>query len=287
MNKGYNPVVDFVYFASVIGFGMLLAHPVCIAISFLSGFVHLCMLKKKNRYIVWLMLVTAVLNPIFNHAGVTVLCYLPGGNPLTAESVIYGAASAAMLGAVILHFSCFNELVTSDKLIYLFGKVMPTFSLMLSTALRFVPYFSKQIRQTAAAKKAAGRVRNETNFFNKAKNSIDVLSAVITQSLENAMDTADSMRGRGYGLAGRTAYSIFKFEKRDKKALAVLLFLTATTVAASFFGCFYFNYYPMLRAAAFSPENIFAMTGYALLCFAPIISGIEEELKWKKLKSKN
>jgi energy-coupling factor transport system permease protein len=41
--------------------------------------------------------VTAWLNPLFNHAGVTLLFYLPGGNPVTLESMVYGLAAATML----------------------------------------------------------------------------------------------------------------------------------------------------------------------------------------------
>ena len=37
--------------------------------------------------------------------------------------------------------------------------------------------------------------------------------------LENAIDTSDSMKSRGYGLTGRTAYSNSVFDKRDVTAL--------------------------------------------------------------------
>ena len=43
-------------------------------------------------------LLAAVVNPAFVHQGVTILTYLPSGNPLTLESILYGLAAA--LGAV-------------------------------------------------------------------------------------------------------------------------------------------------------------------------------------------
>lgn len=43
----------------------------------------------------------AALNALFNHAGVTMLFYLPNGNPVTREALCYGAAAAAMFAAVI------------------------------------------------------------------------------------------------------------------------------------------------------------------------------------------
>jgi energy-coupling factor transport system permease protein len=49
----------------------------------------------------------------------------PLRNPLTLESIFYGLAAAVMLAAVVLWFGCYNEVMTSDKFIYLFGRVIP------------------------------------------------------------------------------------------------------------------------------------------------------------------
>ncbi len=46
---------------------------------------------------------------------------------------------------------------------------------------------------------------------------------MVTWSLENAIETADSMRARGYGLPGRTSFSIYRFDSRDSSALAWLV----------------------------------------------------------------
>ena len=68
-----------------------------------------------------LLLLTALINPAFNHEGQTILTYLSNGNPITLESIVYGVAAAAMLVAVICWFSCYNSVMTSDKFVYLFG----------------------------------------------------------------------------------------------------------------------------------------------------------------------
>jgi hypothetical protein len=48
------------------------------------------------------------------------------------ESIVYGLAAAFMFVTVIIWFSCFNAVMTSDKFIYLFGKVIPALSLILA-----------------------------------------------------------------------------------------------------------------------------------------------------------
>ena len=46
-----------------------------------------------------MMAMAALINPAFNHEGATLLTYLPSGNPLTLESILYGLAAGARLGA--------------------------------------------------------------------------------------------------------------------------------------------------------------------------------------------
>lgn len=96
-----------------------------------------------------MLIVTALINPAFNHEGVTILTYLDNGNPLTLESITFGAASATMLITVISWFSCYNAVMTSDKFIYLFGKLIPALSLIFSMVLRFVPTFKAQFQRVS------------------------------------------------------------------------------------------------------------------------------------------
>ena len=90
-------------------------------------------------YFFIVMITSAFINTAFNHEGITVLYYLPDGNPLTFESVVYGFASSVMLINVIVWFSCYSSVMTSDKFIYLFGKIIPSLSLIFSMTLSFIP----------------------------------------------------------------------------------------------------------------------------------------------------
>ena len=150
--KTYHPIVNFVYFVFVIGFSCFFMHPVCLCISLASGFTYSVMLKGRKAiktnliYMLPMLLLMALINPAFNHEGVTIIEYLPSGNPLTLESIIYGLCAAIMIVSVICHFSCYNEVMTSDKFIYLFGKIIPAMSLIISMTLRFVPKFASQLK---------------------------------------------------------------------------------------------------------------------------------------------
>lgn len=290
--KTYHPIVNFVYFLFVIGFSCVFMHPVCLVISLLCAFTYSVMLKGKKTvktnliYIIPTLLFAALINPAFNHEGITVIEYLPSGNPLTLESVAYGLAAAIMIVSVICWFSCYNEVMTSDKFIYLFGRIIPSLSLIISMTLRFVPRFSAQLKTVANAQRCMGRDVSNGSIVQRAKHGLTILSVMTTWALENAIETADSMKSRGYGHPGRTAFSIFTFDKRDKKALLCIVILGIYTLAGKFAGGMYFRYFPSIKTNDFSIFEFSIFTAYFALCICPIIIEIREVIRWKAIKSK-
>ena len=287
----YHPLINFIYFTAVIVFSMIFVHPICLVTSLLCSVMYSVILngKKALKFIAMLlplMLISALINPAFNHEGVTVIAYLPSGNPLTLESILYGIVAASMVAMVICWFSCFNKIMTSDKFIYLFGRIIPSLSLILSMTFRFVPKFKEQVQEVSNAQKSMGRDSSEGSVFARVKNSIRILSAVITWSLENAIDTSDSMKSRGYGLTGRTAYSNYVFDKRDVTALIYLAVTITYFLIGALLGKINYRYFPSMRGTDMSFYSTSIFISYIMICIMPIIIEIWEELKWRKLKSK-
>ena len=290
--KTYHPIVNFIYFAFVIGFSCVFMHPICLVISLLSGFTYSVMLKGRKAiktnliYMLPTLTFAAFINPAFNHEGITIISYLPSGNPLTLESVVYGLAAAIMIVSVICWFSCYTEIMTSDKFIYLFGRIIPSLSLILSMTLRFVPKFSAQLKVITNAQRCIGRDVSNGSVIQRAKHGLLILSIMTTWALENAIETADSMKSRGYGHSGRTAFSIFTFDKRDKKALLCIVILGIYTLAGKLVGGMYFRYFPSLQTGNFSMYGLSVFIAYFALCICPIIIEVYEVRKWKVIKSK-
>ena len=83
--------------------------------------------KKAVRlslvFLLPMILLIVLVNPVFNHEGMTILTYFPWDNPLTLESIVYGIASAFLLSSTVLWFSSFNAVITSDKVVFLFGRI--------------------------------------------------------------------------------------------------------------------------------------------------------------------
>ena len=280
-------MVNFVYFTLVLMFSMFFMHPVYLTVSLLCAAAFSIRLSGKSalrpqlKFLLPTVLAVALINPAFSHAGVTILAYLPSGNPLTLESIVYGTAAAVMLAAVILWFSCFNVVMTTDKFVYLFGRVIPSMSLVLSMAFRFVPRFAAQFREVSEAQRCIGRDLSEGSAVERIKKAASIVSIMVTWSLENAAQTADSMKSRGYGLSGRTAFSVYRLDGRDK-ALLVWLLLCGFYIACGWAaGGIEFHYYPMITGAALGAFQLSFMLAYLLLCLTPIVLDAVEDIKWK------
>lgn len=284
----YHPAVEFLYFALVLLFTMFFLHPAALVISLAGGFSWSVYLGGKKALlfnlaaILPMLLLTALINPAFNHEGGTVLTYLPSGNPLTLESILYGLAAATMLAAALLWFSCYNKVMTSDKFIYLFGRVIPALSLILSMVLRFVPRFKAQLKAVSAAQRCVGRDVSNGSLLERARHGIRILSILVTWALENAVETADSMKSRGYGLPGRTAFSIYRFDERDKNALLWIGGLGLYLIAMWLAGGTYVRYFPTFQSTPPDAWSVSAFMAYALLCATPLIIDCWEEKQWKR-----
>ena len=286
-----HPAVNLLYFVLVLTFSMFFLHPLCLAVSLCAALWCAAQLNggaAGRGTALWLAptaLLAALVNLAFNHQGATILAYLPSGNPLTLESIAYGFAAAAMLAAVVLWFSCWNTVMTSDKLMHLFGRVVPALSLLLSMTLRFVPRFSAQARRVSKAQAAVGNDMHTGSLLHRIKCALMVFSILVTWSLENAVDTADSMRARGYGLPGRSAFSIFTLTKRDKLLLAALSLLGAIVAAGYAAGALSWRYYPSCRGAGLTWTSALCWLSYLALNLIPAILDGKEAAVCRRLQS--
>ena len=153
-----HPAVNFIYFAAVIIGMITFQHPVFLAISFLCAFAYSI---KRNGWkalvfdiaLLPLVAVFALYYSSYTHFGVTVLRQNFIGNNMTLESLVYGFVLGFVAAGVMIWFSCVFSVFTTDKVVYLFGKVSPRLSLFLAILLRMVPRIKKEARRINMAQK--------------------------------------------------------------------------------------------------------------------------------------
>ena len=283
----HNPVAVAVYFLCAAGVTMFTMETVILAISLVGavaslGVTGLLRQWKTNLYTLALFLGMALINPLISHNGVTVL-FVINHNPVTLEAFVYGVAAGGMIVTVMTWFRAFTAVMTSDKLLYIFGSLSPKLALMLSMALRYVPLFGRQIRAVSQSQKALGLYK-EDNIVDRMRGGMRIFSVMVTWTLENGIITADSMTAGGYGIGRRTGFSIFGWTREDVLLLISSLLLTACTLWGLMDRSF--TYYPAITAAPVTARTLAGFIAYGLLTWLPAIITGKEALKWRILRSK-
>ena len=286
---GYHPAVNFIFFVFAIGITMFSMDPLFLAVTLAASWAWSILLSGRRAIrfnlliTVPILLITSVINTLFNHNGATVLFWL-FGNRITLEAFLFGLSGAVMLSAVIVWFTSFNVVMTSDKFIYLFGKAAPVLALTLSMIFRFIPLLKSRYKEISMGQRCMGR-HTETRFLSRVRQTVKEVSILISWSLESSIETSDSMEARGYGLKGRTSFHLFKFTARDGRLLAWMAGLGLAAAAGCFLGASGMDYYPTIVFHEFTLLKAVSLVCYSLLLATPLIIDILGEKKWQRLKS--
>lgn len=286
--KDHNPIAIFIYYALVIVPVMFCTNTllVCISLFFavalrvaMDGWVAV---KKVLPFAIF-PVISTIVNPLFVHKGVTVL-FILNNNPITLEAVRYGFTIGLVIFSTIVWFSSFNNIMTTDKLMYIFGSVSPKIALILSMALRYIPLYGQQIKKIRQAQQVTGLYK-EDNAIDKIRGGLRIMSVMVSWALENGIITADSMTARGYGVGRRSRFSIFSWRRADKILLAAALLLGGAVIVFMAVGHLAYEWYPQIITPGASAPAIIAYAAYAALGAVPVYLQIKEENRWRSLQS--
>lgn len=277
-----HPAVNFLFFLGAIGAGVLIQHPAYLIAGTVTGAVYYLLLNGKKGIKMLLgmvplfVLVTAI-NPLFNTQGQQVL-FRVFGRPYTFEALAYGGAVAGMFVTMLLWFGCYNKVLTGDKFTSLFGNLIPAVSLVLVMVFRLVPNFIRKCKQITGARKSIGKSGGEqASTKEKLTDGMTVLGALTSWALEDSLITGDSMRARGYGVAKRSSFMIYRMAAADWILLAVMLVLLALTVLAACLGQVGAVFVPSLQIAPLS----WGVAVYSAYLFIPTALQIRESIQWR------
>ena len=167
----------------------------------------------------------------------------------------------------------------SDRVIYLFSRIAPKLGLLISMTLRFAGKISEHYRSVKAAQISFRQ--DKRSLMQKIKSSARLMSSVIQWSLESSVDTADSMKSRGYATGRRTSYHNFRIKRKDVLLIAAIVSSDMMIIYFSVSEIIYFNYYPMIEINIESYKSFAAFAAFAMICIIPLITDIREEKLWK------
>ena len=282
--ENLHPICILLYFVAVIGLTLACFHPVMLVVSLAGAFSFLLRLKggkgagMQLRFVASMFLLVAVANPLINHHGVTLLGMFLN-QWITLEAIAYGITAGLSLAALILWFGCYSEVMTSEKFLYLFGKIAPASALLISMALQLVPKLNRQLTEIKESEEMLRPTRR--NLGGKLGTALRHTSTLVGWSLEGAVEQADSMKARGYGLKRRTTFHLFHFDSRDFRFLCGVLMLFGACVIARAFGHGHMEFYPRMDAIITGESGRVLYILFGVLAFLPAILEGKEAFAWR------
>ena len=281
-----HPAVNLIYFVAVVAAMITFQHPVFLAVSFLCAVAY--SVKRGgwktlmfNLCLLPLIAAFALYYSSYTHFGMTVLQQNFVGNNMTLESLVYGIVLGVCVAGVCIWFSCVYSVFTTDKVVYLFGKVSPRLSLFLAILLRMVPRIKKEAKRINMAQQGIGKGVNQGSFFARLHNGIRIFSMLITWTIDSLTIASESMRSRGSSLRGRKAFSIYRFDNRDRFFVIGLFLCLTLTMMAVLLGQTDMVYDPKIIWTDVSP---ILCIGYAVLCLMPLMLEIWTEYRFQKAR---
>lgn len=283
----YHPMINLIYFVTAIACAVNFRHPVYLVISFSCAFLYSVKLNGKrslifNLCLIPLIFVYASWYSYYNHFGITDLRMNFIGNQITLEAITVGIVRGSIVATVLMIFSCIFTVVSADKVVYLFGRISPRLSLYLSIVLRFVPRVKQRARRIELSRRGIGKGCFQGNPLQCILHMCSFLSILITWTLEDFMDSAASMKCRGYSLRGRTAFSIYRFDNRDRGFVITVFACLTITLMAVAFNQTNISYNPVIMMNRVTAMSYLFYLAYAFLLLLPMILQIIGERSFAK-----
>lgn len=270
----YHPAINLLYFTAVLTGTILFRQPVFLCLSYVCAFLYLLKLRGLRALIPGLgLLPLALLYALwygsYHHFGLTVLGVNFIGNQVTLESFLCGGTWAMVCVAAVLWMGCVHAVFTTDKIVYLLGRVSPHLSLYLSILLRTVPRLNKQRQRIELAQRGIGRGKGQGNIFQRMRNALRRGSILLTWLIEGIVTTSDSMRCRGCSLRGRTAYSLYRFDGRDRSFVIGLCSLICVLLMALLLDQTMIRFAPQVVMMPITPMSCLFYAAWVALCLLP------------------
>ena len=258
-------------FAGVVALSMLAVQPALTALS-LAGALAFSLLARgvavTVRGLAWqlpLLALVCLANPLFSASGSTLLLKL-GPRSVYLESLAYGATMGALLVAVVLWFEGAAAVLSQDRLLALAPRHARALPLLAGMVAQLVPQLlrrSGDARASLAACTAAGARPSARDALMRTS------SLLLSWSLEESLERADSMRARGWESGRpRTAYRPERLRARDVAALAGIAALLAAAAAGAWGLCARWRFYPRMGGLgpwwAYVPPALLALLPAAL-----------------------
>ncbi|MBT2658208.1 energy-coupling factor transporter transmembrane protein EcfT [Bacillus sp. ISL-18] len=282
----FHPLVPFLFYAGAVSLVILMLHPlflvISIAVVFLINILHdrLNGLRRWSFFILTTFVLMVMMNPLFNERGRHLIVEI-NQHRVTVEAVVYGGMNALSIIGILAIFVSYNVIMTPNKLLYLFAKILPQFAVLLMLTLRFIPLMRRRLEEIAVVQRSKGLSVTHGSWRERAKLGMLYVQTLLTFSLEEAIQTADSMKARGYGRGPRSSYEYFKMNQADGIAIIYLLGLLSFILVERVSGYGFLTIYPLMETWHLSLMDTAVLISYTLFLSFPLLVETGGMFRWR------
>jgi energy-coupling factor transport system permease protein len=205
-----------------------------------------------------------VVNVLVSRDGLTVFSRLGelgpfGDGNLTLEALVYGAVIALKVALLMLATTLGSLTVDPDELLRGVRRLSFRSALTASLATRMIPVLAGDARRLAEAQRTrspgagpAGSLSRApgAGSLARARTQVTLVSAILSSSLDRALDVAATLELRGFAEARRAQRRVIPWSRHDLAFMISAGFVGALAVGARLAGIASFNAYPEITAGS-------------------------------------
>ncbi|HLS35169.1 MAG TPA: energy-coupling factor transporter transmembrane component T [Bacillota bacterium] len=283
--QSYHPYVNILYFFFVGVLAMYVNHPIFLLTGLIVIILTTLALGGKSQLKTWTPLITImafimiVLNPFLVSRGTNILFYFRG-KQVTLEATMYGFVMALSIVTILLMFISFNIVLNGNKFLFIFSRILPRTAFLIMLTLRFMPLLKERYEEIDMAQRLKGMTLAHGSLFKRMKNGLTFVQILLAWSLEEALQTADAMKARGYGTGKTSSYIPYNMQARDWMSILYLTLLFSLCLFSGYLGYGKIVIYPELGTLQFFALDWVSFFSMILLFSFPLHIEGREKLRW-------
>ncbi|GGA33809.1 ABC transporter permease [Kroppenstedtia guangzhouensis] len=279
MSRGFrdlHPVVTFIYYTGVLLLLLLMFHPLFILSACILLLAVNLLYDGGKELFRWkgAMGMTAgvilVVNPLTSERGTHVL-WEGTSHRVTWEAVLYGGMMSGIILCVMATFISYQQVIPTNKFLYLFSRLLPQWALLIVLALRLVPLLRERLGEIEMVHRSREDEIPKLSLQERLRRSMKRLEVLLTWSLEEGLQRADSMKARGYGTGRRSSYSPYRWRPQDGGALLFLLISGGACFYGWTQGLGVLTIYPEMGSLGLTDEGWALLGGYLSFLGFPVL----------------
>ena len=265
---------------------MYLNHPIFLMIACILLIIVNCThenideLKKWIPMLVGMSLMIILLNMFLVTTGSNVL-FSVFGRMVTIEATMFGIVMALSIILILLLFISFNQILNGNKFLFIFSGFLPRTAFLTMLAVRFVPLLKKRLDEITDVQRVKGLTIASGSLKQRCKDGMTLIQILLTWSLEEAVETADSMKTRGYGIGKRSPYVPYKWTRRDYTWLLVLFCLLIICLVGGALGHGRIIIYPELGSLQLTRLDGLLLLNIIMMLSFPLLVEGREQVRWR------